>query len=265
MHRWNQHCAQAQKSKGSRRWHFPNAIRKYGKDAFSHKVLGVFSKLKLANAAERYWIEYLNTRNPQKGFNLAPGGDHVPHPVNTDYWKDPAYIAGQSKRMKALWKDSVWVLNNRAANKAALNTPESKAKRSLASKEVRSRPEVIEAMNVLKGRKLSSERCRQIGLVQKGKTLSLEHRAKIAVAGTGRRHTKSAKLKVSVANKGKTLSLEHRAKIAAAHLKTYCKRGHSLSDAYIRNNGERICRVCCKNWKKRKSTYCSSNLSNKEI
>ena len=36
--RWNQHCSQAKSSKDGR-WHFPNAIRKYGKEAFTMKSL----------------------------------------------------------------------------------------------------------------------------------------------------------------------------------------------------------------------------------
>jgi len=75
MHRWNQHCAQSKTSKDGR-WHFPNAVRKYGKDAFSHEVLEICHDLDVANLAEECWIELLETRNPEKGFNLAKGGAH---------------------------------------------------------------------------------------------------------------------------------------------------------------------------------------------
>ena len=60
--------------------HFPNAIRKYGKDEFSHQVLqeGIHT-LEQANIAEKFAIELLCTRDPEFGFNLKPGGLGIPH------------------------------------------------------------------------------------------------------------------------------------------------------------------------------------------
>lgn len=89
LHRWNQHCAQARSSKGGR-WHFPNAIRQYGKDAFTHVVLMQLDDLDLANAWEEFWIEFLGTCNPEYGFNLSRGGGHTPHPAKNP-WDRPEY------------------------------------------------------------------------------------------------------------------------------------------------------------------------------
>ena len=71
--RWNQHVSKSSNSKGGR-WHFPNAIRKYGKDAFSHSVLEVCDSLEKANQRECDWIELFETRDSRFGFNLAKGG-----------------------------------------------------------------------------------------------------------------------------------------------------------------------------------------------
>ncbi len=46
-----------QKNSKNGRWHFPNAVRKYGKDAFSHHVLETCYSLGEANKAEKYWAK----------------------------------------------------------------------------------------------------------------------------------------------------------------------------------------------------------------
>ena len=131
MKRWNRHVYCAMRSaKGTGTSHFANAIRKYGKDAFSHEVLETCTDLESANAAEQKWISRHDTRNPERGFNLTPGGGHTPHPVKNP-WDRPGFrekhadviqkfiAAGQSPEA-------------RARSKASLNTPESRTKRSAA-------------------------------------------------------------------------------------------------------------------------------------
>jgi group I intron endonuclease len=71
--RWKTHVSHAKNSKGGR-WHFPNAIRKYGKDAFSHRVLEVCDSLEKANLREEAWIELFESRDLRFGFNIAKGG-----------------------------------------------------------------------------------------------------------------------------------------------------------------------------------------------
>ena len=63
MKRWNSHIYTANHVKNGKlaaTGHFPNAIRKYGKDAFSHEVLEVCSTLEEANcfAATLQGIEW---------------------------------------------------------------------------------------------------------------------------------------------------------------------------------------------------------------
>lgn len=138
LQRWNQHAYCAFRKVGKGCAHFWNAIRLYGKDAFSHEVLRQCASLEEANAYEAYFIDLFRTRDPELGFNLEPGGKHEPHPIRKNPWDDPAFreknlpgfvAAGQSPEA-------------RARSKAALNTSESRTKRSAAAKAAMARPDV---------------------------------------------------------------------------------------------------------------------------
>jgi hypothetical protein len=149
--RWAQHIIQARSSKGGR-WHFPNAIRKYGPEAFSHEVLEICSSLEEANRAEERWIGYFDSRNPEKGFNLAKGGAHTPHSIKNPWDRseyrvkqiaavkkrsqNPIYLAKLSANLKAFWQDPAWAAKRSATLKIIANTPEAKAKRSIISKKL---------------------------------------------------------------------------------------------------------------------------------
>lgn len=137
LKRWNQHVYTANgKMKG---WsHFANAIRVYGKDAFSHEVLEVCHDLDSANEAEKRWIAHFDTTNPEKGFNFKSGGDHQPHPVRNP-WDRPGFREKHPVTIGACHTPEA-----RARSKAALNTPESRARRSAAAKSVMADPTVQE-------------------------------------------------------------------------------------------------------------------------
>lgn len=90
MWRWNRHIYAANVAKKSGRSHFANAIRLYGKDAFSHEVLRVCADLEEANAYEAYFINLFRTRDLASGFNLCLGGSHAPHPFRNP-WDRPEY------------------------------------------------------------------------------------------------------------------------------------------------------------------------------
>jgi hypothetical protein len=141
MHRWAQHICQARYSKGGR-WHFPNAIRKYGKDAFSHEVLAQSWTLEGANATEEALILQYDTRNPEKGFNLTKGGEHTPHPIRKNPWNNPTFREKMAlvivKMNDRSWKD-----------------------RSDTSKEVNSRFEVRKKLSAATSIQFSSLESRQ--------------------------------------------------------------------------------------------------------
>jgi group I intron endonuclease len=178
--RWKTHVSHAKSSKGGR-WHFPNAIRKYGKDAFSHRILEICDSLEKANYREEAWIELFESRDLRFGFNLAKGGGSQPHPIRKNPWNDPEYrrkcLPGLIARTNTL--------QARANNKAALNTPESRAKRAISSREVRLRPEVnAKIVAAHKGRKYDDVHCRLMSRIQIGKVIRPEVRLKIAQSMT---------------------------------------------------------------------------------
>jgi group I intron endonuclease len=128
MQRWNNHVLNAKKKSGRGCTHFWNAIRKHGKDAFSHEVLEVCTDLDQANLAEEWWIRKLGSRNPESGFNLKKGGAHTPHPIKNP-WDRPGY--------REKHKDDILsclTLEAKAKSKAAAGTFEGRAKRSSMSK-----------------------------------------------------------------------------------------------------------------------------------
>jgi group I intron endonuclease len=145
QNRWKKHIYAAKSSKDGR-WHFPNAIRKYGSEAFSHEVLEVCDTLEEANLAETKWIDHFKTRDLQFGFNLALGGGSQPHPLRKNPWNDPEYRAKNLPRTLSIGHTP----QARAASKAALNTPESKAKRSALTKAALAKPETVAKRNAMR-------------------------------------------------------------------------------------------------------------------
>jgi len=255
--RWAQHCCQARSAKGGR-WHFPNAIRKYGPEAFAHDIIGVYDTLEEANQKERDKIEEWDLRNPEKGFNLAKGGTgaDISHSIRNNPWDRPEYRAKQSVRLSVLQTPK-----SRFNNKAALNTPESREKRALRSKEIMSRPGMREKLSILsKGRRLTSEQKIKISLVMKtrspelvaritqklrGRTHDPELVAKIAAKLRGRVLSSEAKEKISARFKGKPLSQEHRSKLASINKgKSNPKASQKLRRYITDDNGEITHKIC---------------------
>lgn len=142
--RWKNHVNTAKNSKGC--FHFPNAIRKYGKDAFSHEVLEICDTLEDANAAEVRWIARFDTRNPEKGFNLRKGGQHTPHPVKNP-WDRPEYRKKSSVASRRKWKDPAFRARVTAGVSEAWQDPAHRERMSAISREVNSRPEVKAAIS----------------------------------------------------------------------------------------------------------------------
>lgn len=203
--RWKDHVSTAVRSKGGR-WHFPNAVRKYGSEAFTHEVLAQSRTLEDGNATEEELILQYDTRNPERGFNLAKGGTHIPHLIRKNPWDNPEYREKRLNQIAKLWKDPIYRNKNRSANRIALNTPESKTKRITASKEVQSRPGVKEK-NVK---------------WHKGRVRSLEHQAKLNTANTGKVRSPETIAKLCASNKSK--DPEVRAKIAAKLIEFYARK-----------------------------------------
>jgi len=216
MHRWNQHCAQAMKSKGGR-WHFPNAIRKYGKEAFEHEIWKECPTLEMANAYENYYIDLFRTRDPECGFNLAKGGEHKPH-SHENPWDRPEYRAKSELAAKKRWQDPDFRAKLEAKQKEVHSRPEWKASMSTASKQAFSKPEVREKhSNSLKGRPVSEETRRKISAIVKARHADPEFRKKLSDVAKKRCGQPEYRERQSAARRGKKLSAEHKMKISAAN------------------------------------------------
>ncbi len=144
--RWKNHVHAAKSSNGKNCFHFANAIRKYGKDAFTHEVLEVCTDLDQANLAEEWWVRKLDSRNPLKGFNLKQGGSHTPHPIKNP-WDRPEYRAKSAIASKKRWERSEFRAAVIKGVEKAWADPAHHARMSAISKEVNSRPQVKEAIS----------------------------------------------------------------------------------------------------------------------
>lgn len=75
-HRKAQHLATSKRD-SSVSGHFYNAINKYGEENFEWKIIEYCSSQEEMNIKESFWIDFFDTTNSQKGYNLK-GGGHVP-------------------------------------------------------------------------------------------------------------------------------------------------------------------------------------------
>jgi len=218
--RWKEHVCNAKAKSGKGCRHFWNAIRKYGKDAFSHHVLTMLPDIESGNAWKDFWIDFFDARNPEKGFNLAPGGRCKPQRMDNNPWDRPGFGANSLKNLalgRATTRDPARVAALVARNKTMVLSEESRARISASSS----------------SRIVSDETRSKLSAAAIGRKLSPERAAKLREMGAAQ----SARLRS----------------------RTYCKHGHDLSDAYVRrSDGERICRTCVRlREERRRSASCS--------
>lgn len=233
LQRWSQHVYTSTKLVKKGWSHFANAIRVHGRGAFDHEILETCETIEESNAAERKWIAHFDTTNPEKGFNVKKGGDHVPHPVRNPWDRPgfrerqqmayqeaiskPEYRVGLSRRTVELWQDPEFRERVVSASKAARATPESRARHSAAQKAIKARPDVKARASVASREMWDNP----------------EFRARNAV------------LWDDPSFRGRCESgLRRGASLNAA--KTHCKSGHPLSgeNLYVNKRGSRECRTC---------------------
>jgi len=247
--RWNRHVYSANRGKGAPRFsHFANAIRKYGKDAFDHEVLEVCHTLEEANEREQHWIWTYDTRNPLRGFNLAPGGTHVPHPVRTDYLKDPGFKEKASARSKKVWKDPQKRANILSATQEAIRKPEVRRKLSDGVRKAWEDPDVR-----AKFEEAARERSRDPAFRQKLRDRwddpDFRNRCSAGpAAANARRAAKSFCVNGHERVPENLASNECRICIAERRRsrRTHCPEGHAYSDGNVRmsSDGRRVCLTC---------------------
>lgn len=131
--RWEQHCRDAQN--GSK-FAIHCAIRKYGQNSFTHKILHVgvedpaqLSSLEIAEIANHGTIV-------PKGYNMTKGGE--------GFQLCPEVERKRAAGIKASWVRAETREKRMAALKAANARPEVMARRSETAREVGARPEVRE-------------------------------------------------------------------------------------------------------------------------
>ena len=171
LFRWNQHLQNAKKKRGKGCAHFWAAIRKYGKDAFKHEVLEICYDLDSANEAEKKWISHFDTRNPEKGFNLALGGSHTPHPVKNP-WKRPGFREKVKNNIKFLF-----TTESRKKQLESMRSPESVLKRSKIAKINLNKPETKRKRELIRadpayGQKISNSLKKSLSSLEVRKRMS---------------------------------------------------------------------------------------------
>ena len=72
--RWNNHKIEL-RNNDHRNSHLQNSFNKYGEEAFEFRVLERTFEENLDNA-EEYWINFFDSTNPEKGYNLKYGGNY---------------------------------------------------------------------------------------------------------------------------------------------------------------------------------------------
>jgi len=186
LRRWNQHIQKTKNLTKVSRSHLWNAIRKYGKDAFSHEILQVCNTVEEGNEAEKYWIAKYDTRNPEKGFNLAEGGgQYVPMGPRKNPWDDPDY----------------------------------RARLTASSKEVNARPEVRAAISAAAtGRTHSPEARARISAFRIGKNHSPEVIARITFSNIRTFSDPSVRAGVSERSKGLWADPVYREKVTSSSM-----------------------------------------------
>jgi len=230
--RWQKHVYAALRFSNGGRWHFPNAIRKYGKEAFSHEVLAMSWYLEGANATEEALIEQYDTRNPEFGFNFMKGGLHTPHLI-TNPWNRPEYRAKSILAANDKWKDPEYRKKSVLAFKNRWKDLAYRSKLSLAIKNKLKDPEYRE----------------KLVLSSRGKWLDPVYRTKNMTAAKAGLNTLESKAKISLQSKIKWENPEYRKKqlirlhdpilkekvasklriLNETHRKTHCKNGHEYT------------------------------------
>lgn len=73
--RWRKHMETALSSRKDHKFYLHHALKKYGTDNFVFTVIQQFSTEAEQDLAEKYWIQYFNSRDSKFGYNLTDGGE----------------------------------------------------------------------------------------------------------------------------------------------------------------------------------------------
>ena len=143
--------------------HFYNAIEKYGWDNFEHIILKQNLTLEQANNEEIKAIEFYQSTNPNKGYNIQLGGNHSPQSEETK----------EKIRQKSLnWSN------------------QTKEKMSLSAKK-----RVARDGPPFQGKHLSEDAKNKLRQVDKSYTQTKEYKEKMSLATSGSKNGSAKKVK----------------------------------------------------------------------
>jgi group I intron endonuclease len=228
LQRWNQHIANSKSKRGKGCLHLWNAIRKYGPAAFSHEILETCNSVEAANLAEQKWVEKLDSRNPEKGFNLVRGGSHTPHPI-ANPWDRPEYRARLTPERRAFLSKlrKGKPLSRETRNKISISLKKNVEHIAKLKEMNRSRNHEYYS-NMAKS--MSPEVRAKINAMNTGRIVSTETRAKLSASYKTPVFSPEGKARMSCSFKGKTHTPEVRIIIA----KAACKQKRGPHGNYIK-------------------------------
>ena len=179
-----------------------NAIKKYGKDAFTYEILeeNVFDEF-LPDLEVAYIANY-NTVAPH-GYNLDSGGGGAGSPSEDTLRKMSEVRKGKKRPPFSTEHRRKLSQANKGENNpfyGKTHSAETRRKLSQANK----------------GRKQSAEHIQKVAEANRGKKRSVESRRKMSEAQRGKTVSTETRRKISEAHKGKTISKESRRKMSEA-------------------------------------------------
>lgn len=183
-------------------------IRKYSKDSFTIELIVNADTKQEAGILETFWIEKLNSSNPEFGYNSSSGGLT---PKFTDIFKQklksihntPVVNSKHSEASKKRYEDPQQRLNAREINKRTLQNPIHRANHQAACAAAQSREDVKEK------HRITQKRIKNMP----------EERARMSRIAKISHNTPQAKLNHSVASRRNWGNPEFRAKHAAGLLR----------------------------------------------
>lgn len=198
---------------------FYNAIRSYGWNNFSWKVLACSNSPDELNRLEKEFIKKFNSSGLD-GYNMTDGGDGGATITGRHRSKKTRKKISQSRKGIEFSDETKEKLRQASLGKKASETTKKKMSQSQRKRHNQNGGHSTETKSKIgkanKGKKRSKKLRKHLSEVCSGWTHTDEAKEKIRKAGIGRKHTDESKEKIRQANFGKKLSDEHRAKISKA-------------------------------------------------